>query len=183
MKCYALALGLLFTLPAAAQQESHPSTSISEKAGTIAALDEKNGFRAYKFGAPVSAYPDLQKRANYYINPLETNKIGDVNIGNLRFVAFEGKLSGILFTTSGADNCHKLLEILRAQYGEPQQADYLRKGWIGSIASLIYEEKTVAGAYGTAYTSATVYLLSNALAEEQKAASVDKAKKAAATGL
>lgn len=128
-------------------------------------------------------YPALKKRGDYYTNVSEPLKVGDAGIGSLRFIAYEGKLSAVLFSSFGTENCRRLLAILEAQYGTPQQATYSTRTWVGNVASLVYDEKVSGGLYGTTYTSAIIYIFNNEMAAQQKAIETDKAKKAAQTGL
>jgi hypothetical protein len=132
-------------------------------AGTIDALDVKNGFRQYKFGTLPSLYPSLKERGKgTFVAPEEPLAIGDVRIGGLAFSTYSGLLSGISFFTMGAENCTKLLAVLVAQYGQPQDVAYNQKAWQGNVVTLFYSKRETIGAYGVVTSSAVVVMRSNA---------------------
>lgn len=179
MKYALFALALIAAMPVVAQTAPATKAPPVEAAGSIEALDTKNGFRSYRFGTPFSQMPNFQKRKGFYIDPLERQAIGDVNLNSLKFLEYEGKFSAVIFGTIGNANCAKLLDILTAQYGPPQKETSEAKMWVGNVCSMVVFTKTSYGAYNTSTSYSMVHISSNALGEQKTGDDQTKAKQAA----
>jgi hypothetical protein len=183
MKAILLAATLLLATPAAFGQAPVPS---SVSAGTIEALDAKNGFRTYKFGTPISQIEGLQKKGkDNYVSPKEPLKIGEAKLFGLYFGAYHDKLASVVFGAMGADNSQKLLEALMVQYGIGKQVSPDKMVWAGEIVNMSFEIQTSYSAYASPYStskgskSCTVIITSNVAAAEQAAEKKAAAQKAA----
>jgi hypothetical protein len=140
MKSLLLITALLLPLGAAAQNPPPPTVSTVEVAGSIEALDAKNGFRNYKFGTDITAYENLRpKGKGMYHATAENMSIGDVKLNGLEFGAQDGKLATVSLSTLGTKNVEKLLDILVAQYGPGQAAGYEAQAWKGSLVTMVMQ--------------------------------------------
>jgi hypothetical protein len=145
-------------------------------------LNATNGFRTYKFGTPISSMPALKPDGeDRYIAPQEPLRIGNVELKSLYFVPYEGKLTTVVFTSVGEENCTKLLAMLKAQYGPGLDAGPEKTVWLGGVVTVFYEKQTSISdtvSSGIVNTpNCTVYLGSTALAAEK--ATKEGTKKAA----
>jgi hypothetical protein len=182
MKHYLLAGLLLAAVPALAQT----APPLTEEAGSIEALDAKDGFRKYKFGTPINEIPGIKKKlGDAYVIPSEELKIGDADLFALFFNAYQGKLSSVVFAASGDENCRKILAALQVQYGPGQEVSSSQMAWNGKKVTLVYEIKEQYSSYISrystpkAYKSCTVYISSNSSVAAMNAEKEAAAKKAA----
>lgn len=172
MKHYLLAALLAAAAPALAQTTPPPA---EQEAGSIEALDAKNGFRQYKLGAPIADYPNLKSKGKLgYIAPNESMNVGEFKISSLSFSAYEGRVSSIMFMASGLKDTHGIISALKAQYGEGEDTGNNMQAWKGKKATMYCQ----AGGT-TLYPVCVVILMSNELSDLQKAQGDKAANKAA----
>ncbi|MGI4822244.1 MAG: hypothetical protein ACRYFV_13625 [Janthinobacterium lividum] len=182
MKRYLLSALLICSVPALAQTVP----PAGQEAGTIGALDAKNGFRKYKFGTPMKEIPGIQKKlGDAYVVPSEELKIGDADLYAILFNASHDKLSSVVFAATGEENCRKVLAALQAQYGPGEEVSPSQMAWNGKKVTMVFELKQQYSAYSSRYStpqahkSCTVYISSNAAVIEENAEKAAAAKKAA----
>jgi hypothetical protein len=156
-----------------------------QAAGTIEALDAKNGFRSYKFGTPKAGLQGLKERSKgVYVAPAEPLKVGEAKLMGLYFGLYDDKLANVVMGAFGDDNCQKLLAALRAQYGPGEQVSSTRIVWQGQLVTMTFEAKQTYSAYTGVYStirpsnSCTVSIMSNEAIAAEKAAKDAAAKKA-----
>lgn len=145
MKCPLLLL-LLAGTPALAQTAPAMGTAA---AGTIEALDAKNGFRSYKFGTPLSELPTMQKRRGYYMEPMERRVVNDVPLSKLEFMFFEDKLCSVEMATSGTTEPTRLFNAFVALYGSPQTLNDNKWVWAGQKVTVTFTQRMLVA--NTAY--------------------------------
>jgi hypothetical protein len=176
MKKLLLAAALLLAGHSAISQKAPTSTATpADAAGSIQALDAKNGFRTYKFGADMVSYANLKLRGKGKYQAIGENMtIGDVKLSSLEFGAQDGKLATVSFGTVGTENAEKLLEILVAQYGPGQTAGYEAQAWKGDVVTMLMQRG------GTApFQFAVIMISSNELMNKASDDRTRAAKKAA----
>ncbi|PIF62663.1 hypothetical protein [Flavobacterium sp. 11] len=133
-------------------------------------LDAKNGFRNDIFGTPVESFSTLavlEKSKDgynvYYKKTDENFSLGDVEISDVYYSFYKGKLESISFSTKGYANSKGILDILKSNYGSGYQSNkYMEKYyWLGKTIVLSYTENSTS-------RDAKVYISTNVNKAEQE---------------
>ena len=139
----------------------------------LAALDARNGFRAYVFGTPIRQYPAMRRFGNdVYLARQEPRLIGNTPISVPLFRTKDGVLAAVEFSASGRKNIRYLLETLTAQYGQPQESGIEKMVWRGRVSTLVFVTNAVnfsAPVASIRHLRGTVIIYNNALAAREQA--------------
>ncbi len=113
-------------------------------------LDEKNGFREFKFGMNADSIPNLKLVesdgfCNYYEKTDEKLKIGDYDVKSITYGFYRGKLDFIFIEIKGYNNSRGILNIFESQYGKGYQSNpYIEKYyWFAKTVTLSYDENSI----------------------------------------
>lgn len=125
---------------------------------TTKELDQKNGFRDLKFGAPALGLTGLKvvMRSGgnvFYSRPADNMNVGAAALENIVYVFYKGQLKSVIITTKGSANGSALLAALRASYGLGEQKNkYLEEyTWAGETVYMSFDQAPVT-------KDATVYM-------------------------
>lgn len=155
--------------------------SIMSFSQNVKDLDTKNGFRNDIFGTPVESYNTLvvlEKSKDgysvFYKKSDEILTLGNIEISDVYYSFYKGKLESISFSSKGYINSKGILDILKANYGvgsKPNQ--YIEKYyWFGKTVVMSYAENSI-------NHDAKVYISTNvnkAEQEKDKKESIEKVK-------
>jgi hypothetical protein len=105
--------------------DSTPAAETAER-GTLAALDDKHGFRDLKFGMTLKQIPGLSKPTReagltLYTRASDSLKLGRAALLRIRYGFKSGRLVAVLVDVMGAENSKAVLEALQAAYGPGEQ--------------------------------------------------------------
>jgi len=146
----------------------------------LKALDEKNGFREYKFGIDTSAIPNLKLTetdntglTRFYEKTDEKLSIGDAEIESIAYGFYKGQFYSVLIKTKGYSNSKALLEMMRELYGKGYQSNQFIETyiWFGKLVNASYDENSIT-------RDATVYFTSKSIQEQKKKDADERKKKA-----
>lgn len=144
-------------------------------------LDDKNGFRDDLFGTPVESFQNLaliqESKDGYnkvYTKTDEDFSVGNIEIFEVWYFFYKGRLETIGFKTKGYTNSDGILDILKANYGNGSQAnrhieEYF---WHGKTIRLHYDENSLSND-AQVFMSTNVY---EAEKEKDQQESIKKAK-------
>lgn len=139
-------------------------------------LDQKNGFRNYIFGVYLNNFPNLRplKDKNWYYALNEDKKIGDYTVKMISYYFYKSQLAYIIIDVEGQVNSQGVLSVLQKAYGYGHKSnEYIEEyGWLGNVASMIYDENSVTH-------NATITIQNNALTKQEEAEKQEADKKAA----
>lgn len=145
----------------------------------LKALDDKNGFRDYKFGDSLSKFTNLNlvdaskdSTTRFYTKTDDKLKIGENDVV-IAYVFFKGQLSTVVIKTKGYSNSRGVLKTLEELYGKGDQSNqYIEKYyWFGGVVTASYNENSVTN-------DATVYIRSKKFSELSKQNDEENTKKA-----
>ncbi len=148
-------------------------------AQNLKALDEKNGFRDYKFGDSLSKFANLNlieatkdSLTGYYIKTDDKLTIGE-NAVEIIYAFYRGQLYSVIIKTKGYINSRGLLKTIEELYGKGYQSNqYMEKYyWFGKECTASYDENS-------ATHDARVYFNSKKISEVIKTESEQKTKNA-----
>lgn len=149
------------------------------RVAALKVLDDKNGFRTYRFGEDVAAYPNLKQqtfkgRKLQYIDPNENMRIGEADLKSITYFFYKGKLSSVLIETDGLVNSTRVKEALETQYGTGAKPNNFIDSyhWYGDKVSLTYKQNPIT-------SDATIIFSNRALIAQEIADDKEVAKKAA----
>lgn len=149
-RAIALLGALWILLPAGAQ------------AGDLKALDAENGFRDARFGAELTALPDLQLLTDggaagtqIYVRPDEALAIGDARLDGVTYGFFQERLYFVAIFTSGRRNAQAVLNSFQAAYGPGAAVagEAVEFVWQGSRVMLHFRQDPATGVGMAAITS------------------------------
>jgi hypothetical protein len=115
-------------------------------------LDEKNGFRQYKFGMSVDSIPNLKLIetskngfSKYYDKTDEVKKIGDFNVDRIVYGFYKDKLDIVMIYIKSYGNSKGILGVFETQYGKGYQANRYMEDytWFGKTITLSYDENSL----------------------------------------
>ena len=144
------------------------------------ALDEKNGFRDYKFGIPTEEISNLKlveaskdSLTKVYSKTDDKKQIGEYDVENIYYSFYKNKLSFILLKTKGYLNSRGVLNVLVSLYGNGFQSNkYIEEYyWLGKVVTLSYKENSI-------NNNATIIIQNNEIQNEKEADKSVKDKKA-----
>jgi len=145
---------LLLTLLLLTQACHSQNTKSDQEQGSLAALDEKNGFQDAKFGMPLSAFsgmiPDENNESGYshqtYTRLSDKKMLGEIPLSLVEYTFYKDRLISIQFRAEGEENSYNVLQALRTAYG-PGKETILGPVWEGknvlmnSIKLIVEETK------------------------------------------
>jgi hypothetical protein len=146
----------------------------------LKALDEKNGFRDYKFGDSISKFTNLKlyemskdSLTGYYTKLDDKLKIGDFDV-TISYSFYKKVLSLIIIRTIDYNSSRGLLSLFKQQYGDGyKENQYIEDySWWGKEVTLSYNENS-------ATHKSTIYMWSNSIQNFQKKDKEEKVKNAA----
>jgi len=181
MKTLITAFMLFVSLSVIAQDPMYEKTNGKKKRPSVAALDEKYGFRNVTLEADISSFNDLvpfeveeSDGMKLFTRSNDELNIGEYDIEPIVYAFYKDKLLSILIMTKGYSNSRGVLEVLRTQYGNGYQENrYIDKyTWSGKRAALVYSENSITN-------DATITLLSRSLLMQSKKDEKESAAKAA----
>jgi hypothetical protein len=150
-----IAVPALFALPLFAEQIPVPDETNASVKPSIAALDERNGFRGAKFGTPLSEIKNLQLIEDgywkFFRKTDESPTFGGGQLTEVGYGFYKDELGAVIVKASGP-NCDLVFEGLKASYGPPAQPDRTVKNyvWDGQRVSLSFDSSQSAkGCYAT----------------------------------
>jgi hypothetical protein len=145
----------MLSLPLLAASAAVPDEPVASVKPSIAALDEKNGFRGAKFGTPLSAFKNLRLLEDgywkFFSRTDESPTFGGGTLTEVGYGFYKEELGAVIVKASGP-NCDLVLEGLKALYGPPVQPDRTVKNfvWDGQKVSLSFDSSQSAkGCYAT----------------------------------
>ncbi len=121
------------------------------KGQNLKALDDKDGFRDYKFGDTITKFTNLKLtekskdgKTAYYNKTDDKLKIGESDV-TIDYVFYEGHFYEVFMETKGLSNSKGVLKVLNELYGNGYQDNqYIEKYlWFGSKVTLYYKENSV----------------------------------------
>ena len=137
-----IAIALLSLGPSLALGQDAPAA-----AGSLQALDDKNGFRDAAFGAGLSAFQGMalaQERPDgwkMYTRADDSMAFGAANLSRLTYGFYADQLGRVLLEAVGSD-CERLLGELKIQYGIGYRQNETLEDtwWVGQNVNLQYEK-------------------------------------------
>ena len=141
---------LTIALFALAQACHSPNAESGQEQGSLAALDEKNGFQDAEFGMPLAAFhglvPDEYNKPDDYFKNYTVSSgkkmLGEIPLSLIEYTFYKGRLIAIEFRAEGKENSSYVLQALRAAYG-PGQESSIGSMWEGEnvrMYSMAYQE-------------------------------------------
>lgn len=115
-------------------------------------IDQKYGFRDYKFETDISQFPNIilagaikDSLVKYYIDPSEKLTVGQYELEEIIYGFYRGSFFSVQYTTKGYSNSRGLLSALNQLYGPGNQSNkYLENYmWEGNLVRAIYEESSI----------------------------------------
>lgn len=117
--------------------------------GSVANLDEKNGFRDVRFLAPLTEFHDLEfvelkngmacfKRRN------EDLAVGDAVLGSIRYCFYKGRLASVSLWGAGGKTAGELVQELRRSYGNGEPFSMRKEDGTGPVGEMWKGEKVTA---------------------------------------
>ena len=106
----------------------------------IDSLDNKYGFRNYKFETNINYFKNLKEiEKDFYIDTINNNiKIGDYEIYQIVYGFYNNQLQIIFLKTKGFYDSDGILSILKLAYGNGVKTKYNQIVWIGNKTTMIY---------------------------------------------
>lgn len=147
---------------------------------TLKKLDEKNGFKVFKFGLPPDSVDSYlmeisEKGGVKYYSVIDTAllKIGDTKLESITIGFYKNQLTYISIATKGYTNSRSLLDVFKKAYGSgyksnPYIEDY---SWWGKTVGLSYDENSA-----TRDSSSLMYSIT--ICDQKKKDDDEKANKA-----
>ena len=97
--------------------------------GLCWAQDGPKGFRGIRWGTDISECPYLKPvwpssgDSGPYIDPKDSNSIGDIVVTSIYYLFCRGKFCGFEFEFVGEDNLKRIMDVLIEKYGQPSRLD------------------------------------------------------------
>jgi len=171
----------------AAKEAPSDSSTASAGAGNPA-LDEKNGFRTFRLGAPFSEFSNVKLDSSLSIDNDEKiftvedseNKIGNAELSHISLVFSQDILKEVRVVTAGEANNLGLREALTTAYGEPKtkkafMAD--QQVWEGEKVKLVFSVTTLSDTAIATFTNKEVNAkIDKLIKEKAKAGAAEGAK-------
>jgi hypothetical protein len=127
-------------------------TIVISQAQNLKALDDKYGFRDYKFETDVNQFENLKLMEDedegltkFYIKTDENLKIGDYDVETIAYFFYKDKLCGVILRVEGYINSKGILAALQELYGKGRKPNkYIETYfWHGNLVSLAYEQNSI----------------------------------------
>ena len=104
------------------QQDTLPPSAL----GHLPYLDYRNGFRAYKFGDDIAQQAGMQLVKDYgglkiYSRADEDLHLGEAELSQISYLAFDNKLMSVLVYARGAQNSAALRQVVETAFGIGRQ--------------------------------------------------------------
>lgn len=140
---------LFLALPARAVEPTGAPAAEAESAepGTLAALDEKRGFRDAKFGMTVKQFRGLSKPKReaglaVYTRSTDSLTIGSGKLFLIRYGFKDGRLVAVFLDAYGDENSNAVLNALQAAYGPGEQENqFIREyKWNGEKVIMTFSQ-------------------------------------------
>jgi hypothetical protein len=127
-------------------QSAEPVASM----GTLAYLDERNGFRDVSFGgAPLLGMRLVEDDGDekFYTRPADDLSVGNGALASISYGYYKSQLFSVNLNAEGLVNSRALLDTLEAAYGKPYQPNEFmqRYTWLGSSVNALYDENPING--------------------------------------
>ena len=136
--------------PDVAETTATPLPPTAPAKSKYAALDEKNGFRTFQLGAPLSSFSSMKLEKSDMNSPDEKGffvqeydkKIGNAELSGILLIFSQDILKEIYVKTEGEQNKLGLKEALIAAYGQPERGRSFMSEqlvWEGNKTKLILD--------------------------------------------
>ena len=131
--------------------ESAPGKSANaDPSGSIAFLDQLNGFRDLKFGEPPKSSMILLEDdgdLTFYRRDSDDMKVSDGELSEITYGFYKQQLFTVTLKTKGSANSKALLTTFNSAYGAGRQpTDYLQEYyWFGTTVNATYDENLLTG--------------------------------------
>ena len=149
-------------------------------AQNLKTLDDKNGFREYKFGMGHQDIPNLKlvsedtvTHTSFYEKTDEKLTIGDATVESIGYGFYNDRLYNVLIKTKGLLNSRAVLSVMEGLYGKGEQSNqFIEKYfWLGGVVNAFYSQNSITN-------DAQIYFGSLPIVEERKKDAEARAKKA-----
>jgi hypothetical protein len=120
-----------------------------QQSGSVANLDEKNGFREVRFLTPLTEFNDLEfvelkNGMGCFKRPKEDLVVGDATVGTIRYCFYKGRLGSVSLWGAGAKTAGELVQDLRRNYGNGEPISLRKEDGTGPIGEMWKGEKVTA---------------------------------------
>jgi len=123
--------------------------SLSQRTGSVAKLDAKNGFRGVQLLSPLTQFDDLEfvelkngmacfKRQN------EDLTVADTTVGSIRYCFYKGRLGSISLWGAGGKTAAELVTEMRRNYGTGEPFSLRKEDGTGPVGEIWRGEKVTA---------------------------------------
>jgi hypothetical protein len=118
----------------------------------LKSLDEKNGFRDFKFSMSIDLFQNFKLIetskdgfSKYYEKTDEVKKIGDYDTDRIIYGFYKDKLYIVMIYIKSYSNSKGILGIFESQYGKGYQANRYMNDytWFGKTITLSYDENSL----------------------------------------